>query len=167
MLRAHRVILVAVAMSLAFACADSKVPINAHDASFDQIESQLAHKVAQPKNSLGAVLIKSGLLEPSGKTFEGATAAASYQWKGVLGLVRQGRPADGFALHEFTKRSDVVYQTLPNGAETALLPQAGASGASALIVSGDWLIEIKLAPTKTDATVPLDDLKAFVSALEL
>jgi hypothetical protein len=168
MCRLGRALLMATVLMLAVACPKSKVPIGGpHLANFGEIETKLAHAVVQPKASLGATLVRSGLLEAEGATFKGATAAASYRWKEVLILIRQGHPVAGFALHEFIKRGDVVYQTRPAGEEIALLPQVGASSASAYMVKGDWLLQVDIAPVKAKGAIPLDDLKTVVAALEL
>jgi hypothetical protein len=168
MLRARRVILVAVALSAAVACAESKVNLGGpRKASFEQIEKQLGHNVAEPKPSFGATLIASALVRPAGETFKGATAGSSYRWNDVLVLMRQGHPVDGFALHRSIQRGDAIYRSLANGAEVALLPQAGSSSAMAYVESGDWLIHVDIPPAKNQGRISLDDLKAFVDALEL
>jgi hypothetical protein len=165
---ARRIVLVAVVMSAAVACSGSKVNVAGPDkATFAQIEEELGHKVAQPKAALGATLVASALVPSSSGTFQGTTAGASYRWKEVLALVRQGRPNDGFALHEFIKRGDVIYETRAGGVEVAFLPQVGEGITSAYIVSADWLIQVDIAPAKGKVTIPLDDLKAFVNAMEL
>jgi hypothetical protein len=167
MRRVRRVLLVAVIVIMAVACAKSKAPVSVYTVGFDELEKKLAHSVVQPKASLGATLVKSALLEPSGSTFKGASAAASYRWKQVLVLIRQGHPADGFKLHEFIKRGDVTYQTRPSGAEVAFLPQVEASSASAYVIKADWLLQVDIAPVVAKGVIPLDDLKAVVGALEL
>jgi hypothetical protein len=167
MREARRIVLVGVVLSLAVACRDSKLPISGpNKAGFPEIETTLRHKIAQPSASLGATLITSAVVEPSGNTFKGASAGASYRWKEELVLIRQGHPADGFALHTFITRRDVIYETLVSG-EVAYLPQVGQSSASAYIVEGDWLINVAIAPSKQKDPVPLEDLEVFVNGLEL
>jgi hypothetical protein len=167
MRRAGRILVVGVALCSAVACSGEKAPVSVHSVSFDELEKKLAHPVVQPKTSLGASLVKSALLEPSGSTFKGASAAASYRWKQVLVLIKQGRPADGFKLHEFIKRGDVIYETRPSGAEVALLPQVEATSASAYLIKADWLLQVDIVPVAAKGVIPLDDLKAVVGALEL
>jgi hypothetical protein len=167
MRRAGVLILVVVAMSSMVACPGVKRRDSGpKKVGFAEIETTLRHTIAQPNASLGASLITSAIVEPTGNMFKGPTAAASYDWKQALVLIRQGHPADGFALHSFIKRGDVEYETRAGG-EVAYLPQVGSSSASAYIVRGAWLINVDMVPTKPKGTVPLADLKTFVNGLTL
>jgi hypothetical protein len=166
--RFARVILLAVALCLIVSCAKSKLPVSGpHTASLDEIEKTLDHSVAHPKPTLGATLITSAVVEGSSGSFKGLTAGSSYRWKAALVLIRQGRPAEGFALRTSVKRDDAIYESFTGGGEIALLPQVGGSSTSAFIALGDWLINVDMVPNKPKGTLPLDDLRAFVNALEL
>ena len=152
---------------LVVACSSSKAPVSGpHLAGLDQIESRLGHKISRPGPALGAVLIRSGFLDPSGSTFKGLTAAASYTWHDRVVLIRQGTPADGWTLHGSINRGDVTFQTRTDGSEVAFLPQVGGSSASASIVPAGWLVNVDIAASTPKGPVPLDDLKAFVNGLE-
>jgi hypothetical protein len=137
---------------------------------FTEIERQLGHKPAQPAASLGARLIHAAILARSSTTsaFAGRTAAASYNWRTAVVLVRQGRPAVGWTLHGSVTRGDATFETRPDGSEVALLPQVGKSSASALLLTSGWLIEVEMAPASPSAgPVLISDVRTFVDALEL
>jgi len=149
------------------ACTNKKESIQPHIASLDAIERQLGHKVARPGATLGAKLIRSGLLESSGSTFAGGTAVASYRWRDHIVLIRQGHPASGWSLHGSILRSDAAFTSRADGSEVALTPQVAGSSASGYVVSGAWLVEVEVAPRTAKGPVPFGDLRAFVDGLEL
>ena len=140
-----------------------------------EIETQLGHPLAQPNASLGAELRQTGVLQPSGDTFRGRSAATTYSWRGYVVILRQGPPQEGWTLRGRINRSDATFETRADGAEVAYLPPAVPPGAtpnprtaiaSALIVSGGWLVQVSMAAGASPAPVTLDALKAFVAGID-
>ena len=131
-----------------------------------EIEKRVGHHVLRPSDSLQAAIINSGSIASTGSTFSGLTAAVSYRWHDFVVLVRQGKPAEGFSLHDAVTRGDAIFVPKDaNGVEVALLPSVGTTGAAAYRLQSGWLLTVDIAPTPAKVTPTLDELRSFVNSL--
>jgi len=165
----------------AVACASSNTPSSPPTSvptalTFDQLQSQIGHKLARPAASLNADLRQTGLLSKSGDTFGDRSAVTSYLWNNHVVIVRQGKPVAGYTLRGKVKRDDAIFETRADGAEQVLLPPRMPSGASpspgtvittALILSDGWLIQVSIAGNTQVGVVTTETLKTFVAGVEL
>ena len=165
----------------AVACSSSNAPTTAPTAkqsppTFEELQSQLGHKLARPAASLGAELRQTGLLQRSGDTFGDRSAATSYLWRGYVAILRQGKPVAGFTLRSKVSRSDAIYETRADGAEEVFLPARPPSGASpnpatavasALVLHNGWLVQVSMAGNSSVGVVSTATLKTFVAGVEL